>query len=317
VLTRLLTTCALLATLSPAGPVQAQPGLPSGGDQVVIGRLFHRGPAGTIAVARFGLILAKSRPSSVSLEVPRRDDDPAAGYTLAISAERRRGAARLEWSLQPGGAANLGAGRGSQEVLSGVLGHLSIAEVDGTRIYASVENGRASSFDVLKLARHFGVAIGGPAPPAPALRQVAPSTAAVVVAPRAPATPAPVASAGILNLSFQLLQDGEVAFAPRVRVREGQAFSVRGGQALEAGGERWDGFELSGLARMQGGRCLIDLAVQSGRSLSGGAAPTWLVDRYRRDVAVTPGVESELALFEDLEGEGGGSLRLLMSCSRE
>ena len=106
-LTRFLTPCALLAALATAVPAVAQTGLPSGGAQVVIGRLFHRGPAGTVAVARFGLVVGKSGPSRVSLDVPRRDDDPSSGYSLAVSAERRRGAVRLEWSVQPAGAAGL------------------------------------------------------------------------------------------------------------------------------------------------------------------------------------------------------------------
>jgi hypothetical protein len=319
VLDNALVPIALSLALAATGPALAQPGLPSGGDQVLLGRVFHRGPAGTVAVQRFGIVVGKSGSSRLRVEVPRRADDPATGYALEISAERRRGAVRLDWALLPAGAESVVASRGSQEVLSGVLGHVSIAEAGDTRIYASVEHGRASSFDALKLARHFGVDLGGgPAPRAPA--RSAPAAPAMPAPVRAAAAPPAAASAvtgGILNLSFVLQQDGETSFAPRVRVRGGQAFAVKGGQAVEAAGERWDGFELSGVARLQGGSCYLDLAIQSGRRLDDGGTATWLVDRYRRDVAVALGVASELALFEDLEGAGAGDLRLQLTCERE
>lgn len=320
-LTRFVPSSALFLVLALSTPAFAQPGLPTGAEEVVIGRLFHRGPAGTIAVERFGLVVGKSGPSRLRVEVPPRADDPVAGYGLEVSAERRRGAVRLDWSLQPSGAASLPASRGTQEVLNGVLGHLSIAEVSGTRIYASVETGRASSFDALKLARHFGVDLGGPsAQPAPrslAPASPAPAAPGVVMAPRAPQPARPAASSGVLNLSFVIEQDGETVFAPRVRVRDGQTFAVRGGQSLDAAGARWDGLEIAGVARLQGDTCYVDISVQSGRRLGGDGAETWLVDRYRRDVAVGLGVASELALFEDLEGGVGGSLRLGLTCTSE
>jgi hypothetical protein len=297
----------LIALAGSPGPARTETA-PRGGDEVLLGRVFHRGPGGTLSVARFGLVVRGGTPARLRLDVRAQAGDPATGYLLDLEAQRRRGDVQLGWRIQPAGAAGLGTASGAQRVARGSLGHVAIAQVGSTRIYASVEAGRASSFDAAKLARHFDPRAAPPSAPAPAPALVRP------VALAAPSTPA--TGGRVLLLAFRLDRDGETAFAPRVRVREGETFAVRGGSAVEAGGGRWDGIELAGRARLSATGCLVDLSVQSGRRLDGDEG-AWIVDRYRRDVVVPTGRESVMPLFEDLEGEAAGRLSLALTCSAE
>ena len=301
-----------------ASPAAAQVPLPQGGAPVVIGRVFHRDSAGTRPVGRFGLVVPKDGEGRARVEVPLVAGDPASGYELLISARGRRGAVELSWELHPLAGSSAPGGEGRAEVRAGQLGHVDLGGVGDTRLHASVEHGRASSFDALKLARHFGIALqGAPAPMAPAPRApLAPAAPAPVRAQPVAPRPAPVVDS-TLDLSFRLEQDGEAVFAPRVRVRSGEPFEVRSGRTFEAEGGRWDGFELGGTARQVANGCLIDLAAQFGRRLEGEGAATWLVDRYRRDVAVPLGREASVELFDELEGADAGRLRLFVTCRPE
>lgn len=310
---------AAVLVLAAAADAAAQVPIPQGGTPVVIGRVYHRDAGGTRPVGVFGLVLPSKGEGRARVEVPSVEGDPATGYELRVAARSRRGAAELSWELVPSAGGGAAAGSGSAEVRSGQLGHADLATVGSTRVYASLEHGRASSFDAVKLARHFGLPLGGgPAPRAP--RAPVPSPAPAAPAARAqpvPVRPAPAEAGGVLVLRFRLERDGETAFAPRVRVRAGEEFAVRSGDTLEAGGARWDGFELSGTATRGPGGCRMDLAVQSGRKLESEGPETWLVDRYRRDVAVPTGRESVVELFEELEGEDAGRLRLFIECRPE
>ncbi len=148
----LLVPIAVAATPPPPAPVlQVQ-----GRDQVLIGRIYWRHAGQTQPLARFGVVLAdKATTQAVAY------DGVAAGAghgTLSLTA-RRKGSSEtaVEWALQPGGGSSVAAARGNATAREGSVGHVPLGVAGDGELFASLETGRASSFNMQRLWDHFGV----------------------------------------------------------------------------------------------------------------------------------------------------------------
>lgn len=295
-------------------------GAVTGSDWVVLGRLHQKAGTVTDALARFGVVAGGS-PRSV--DVPATAEGGTGGFRAVFSARRRGAGVELTWELVPSGGA-VQAATGSIVVEPGTLGHVPMGSGAGTSVFASVEAGRASSFAHDRLQRAFTWAPGAAAPPvtsaaaAPAASRATSSAPAPAPAPVAPAGAEP---SGILACTFRVEQDGQVVFAPRVRVVSGQSFRVSGGATLtlkrSGSASTFDGLEIAGTARRAEDAAWLDLSVQSGRAIEAAEPATYVVDRYRHAVRAPLGQDVALSLFGDLPGVEAGRLDLSIRCDAE
>lgn len=296
----------LVSLLCHAAPAPAQDGAWSvrGSDVVVLGRTYRRDAAGTTApTGLFGLVLGRESATR-TVSVAREAGGAFGEHSIRVVARRKDDGARVELRLDGIGSPDPPVHR---VVRRGAPAHVPLARRDGEELFAALEVGRAADFAHARLARHFE--------PAAATRTAgAPEPRAAPAAPGRAADLAP----GVLTLSFRVEQDGETVFAPRVTVRNGEEFAVRGGGTVHLGGaERFDGIELAGVPRDDGTVTWLDLSVQSGRALPGDGPAVFLVDRYRRDLRLPRGSPVVVDLFEDLGAGRGGALSLRVTVTRD
>lgn len=164
-----------LALLLLCGPAAAQSGLPRGSDGVLLARVYRTTAAGTDAIGRMGLIL-EGKSVARAMELPASAGQPA--LTFNLIGERKGDGARARWELVGAGTSSSG---GRLDVVPGALNRLSVLKSGDVEIFASIEAGRASAFEVGKLAQHFGAMPWGmPQSGAPIAQAMSPERAAPV-----------------------------------------------------------------------------------------------------------------------------------------
>lgn len=184
----------LSAAAAPAAPSQPPPPPPmlsfQGKDQVLIGRIYWRESGQTQPLARFGAVLdGKNTNTSVPVA-----SEFTGSLTLSLGAKRDGpDAAQVSWSIVPGAGARISNGQGRLTVSEGSIGHAALGTAGSGELFASLETGRASAFNIQRLWEHFGVVTdyqrfaqpqfpppaAAPAwtPPGPAARSPAPAAA--------------------------------------------------------------------------------------------------------------------------------------------
>lgn len=197
---------ALLLALSASLAVAAPPPSPApmlafqGRDQVLIGRIYWRESGQTQPLARFGLVLTgKSGEQSVPVS------SASSGSVTVTFRARRDGddAAQVSWSVLPGAGSRVPQASGRLTVKEGSIGHAALGMGGEGELFASLETGRASVFNLQRLWEHFGVMTDAQrfSQPQPAAAPISAWPAAQGSAPAfAPssmpaAAPAPVAAA--------------------------------------------------------------------------------------------------------------------------
>jgi hypothetical protein len=148
----------VLALLLLAAPAAAQSGLPRGSDAVLLARVYRTSAAGTDPIGRMGLVLA-GKSVTQALQLPASAGQPA--LTFSLVAERKGDGARARWELVGAGTPSTS---GHLDVVSGALNRVGVLKKGDVEIFASLEAGRASGFEVGKLAQHFGAMPWGMAP---------------------------------------------------------------------------------------------------------------------------------------------------------
>ena len=145
----LVALSALAAAPPPPPPTLAL----QGKDQVLIGRVYWRESGQTQAVARFGMVIGDA-PRDQVVEVKTA----GGAYSLTVGGKRAGDhGAKVTWSVQPVGSAALPAAKGRLEVSENSVGHVPLGTSAAGELFASLETGRASTFNVQRLWDHFGV----------------------------------------------------------------------------------------------------------------------------------------------------------------
>ena len=151
-----------LACLAPAPRILAQAGpLPRASDDVVLARVYRKTSVGTDTVGRLGLLVS-GKSATQSLEV---EAAAASKVTLSLTASRKGDGARVEWQLRGAGGEPES---GTVMLPLGGLSRVTLRKWQGGELFASMEAGRAGTFDSVRLAQHFGAAGWGLGAGAPA-----------------------------------------------------------------------------------------------------------------------------------------------------
>ena len=177
---------ALLTLVAASAAAQT---LPRATDNVLLARLYRKTAAGTDAVGRMAIVLGGTSTTQ-SIAVPAAGSDPA--QTFSVTASRKGGGARVTWQL---GAAGATPATGKLDVAEGALNRVSLVQDAAKELYASIEAGRVSSFDVGRLMTYFGGMPWGMSPSPNAWTQPGAPPVAYPVATVAPAPP-PVPKTG-------------------------------------------------------------------------------------------------------------------------
>ena len=149
----------LVPTMFVASVALAQSGLPRGADDVLLARVYRKSPAGIAAIGRMGLV-PSGKSVSQALQLPASEGWPS--LTFGLTVERKGDGARGKWELLGVGSASR---TGRVDVVPGALNRVSLMTTADGELFASIEGGRASAFEVGKLAQHFGALPWGMPPP--------------------------------------------------------------------------------------------------------------------------------------------------------
>jgi hypothetical protein len=301
---RPLALVALALGLLGAGGASAQVLAVRSSDTVLLVRTYARHADGsTQPTARFGLVLARDA-------VARRVEVQAAGapaHAIAVDARRRDDGAVVDWQLLAAGSAEAHAS-GSTRVARAASAHVELGQVGDVEVYAALEAGRGSDFDLGRIQAYFQPGY---------LEAVAAAASEGFVQPPPSAPPSPSALTGaVLDLAFRVEADGRTLAAPRVRVANGEQFAIEVGSSLAiVDGTLHEGLIVSGTPRHEAGVTWLDLSVQSGRRLDVPGPVTYLVDRFRQGLELPDGQEVVLELFGDVPGAPAGALRLFVTAA--
>lgn len=207
-LTLVLASLASQVLAAPPPPPPAPVMMFQGKDQVLIGRIYLRQGGATQPLARFGTVLSgKTASRTVSVSSPETGN-----VTVTFDA-RRDGETRsqVSWSLQAGGGARIAPAQGKLTVGEGSIGHAALGMAGEAELFASLETGRASGFNLQRLYDHFGVVTDAARFPQPAPAQAWQAPAAAPAAMTAPAPASASPRGGSMTLSCPSGQSYDLA----------------------------------------------------------------------------------------------------------